>query len=400
MAKASVGARLPAWKAWSLGLAVACAGTGLHAAEITVAAGSQYFANWAFSSINPDGKPEELNLPSGQTVNGTLDGKPLAWSVITAVASDDAGIMSDGYNAFGTSLPSDIGISNAWSSPATGQGFLSKGHAAFSSATPWRSGTTFFFQDVDNGEAASFRFYDCAGNQVDAGDFDFLKISTTNTPIHSLQGAAPARYWQVSAPAPNDSNTVNGIIIRSAEVCKVDIQGTRPANGGSINYFMGVLANVVPVAVPAVTGTTTVGSTVTGSYTYSDSESDPEDTTAGGTQYKFVTSPNASIASSADGTTVASGATGGAGASVTYTLQSGDRNQYLFYCVTPAAASGASPGLEVCTPATGPVTDKPAPPVTTTPQPVPSLSAFSAAGLGALMLALFGWVGRRRAGRH
>ena len=233
-----------------------------------------------------------------------------------------------------------------------------------------------------------------------AGDFDFLKISTTNTPIHSLQGAAPARYWQVSAPAPNDSNTVNGIIIRSAEVCKVDIQGTRPANGGSINYFMGVLANVVPVAVPAVTGTTTVGSTVTGSYTYSDSESDPEDTTAGGTQYKFVTSPNASIASSADGTTVASGATGGAGASVTYTLQSGDRNQYLFYCVTPAAASGASPGLEVCTPATGPVTDKPAPPVTTTPQPVPSLSAFSAAGLGALMLALFGWVGRRRAGRH
>ena len=133
-----------------------------------------------------------------------------------------------------------------------------------------------------------------------------------------------------------------------------------------------------------------------GAYTYSDAETEAEDTTNSGTRYKFVTSPNSTITSSADGTTVASGVTGGASASVTYTLQTSDRNQYLFYCVTPAALSGASPGLEVCTAAAGPVVEAPKPPSPMALQPVPSLSAFSVAGLGGLVLAMFGMARSRR----
>ncbi|MFC3217125.1 hypothetical protein [Comamonas sp. JC664] len=67
--------------------------------------------------------------------------------------------------------------------------------------------------------------------------------------------------------------------------------------------------NVVPTAVPSITGTPQVGSTVTGSYTYADNNSDVENPS--GTTYQFVTSPNPSISSSSDGTVVASGTTGG-----------------------------------------------------------------------------------------
>mgnify|MGYP000981061662 CR=1 FL=1 len=84
---------------------------------------------------------------------------------------------------------------------------------------------------------------------------------------------------------------------------------------------------------------------------------------------------------------------GGAGNSVTYTLQPADKGRYLFYCVTPAAASGASPGLEVCTAATGPVREA-------APQAVPSLSGSGVLGLGAAMALLGGLGWRRRRGQH
>lgn len=112
--------------------------------------------------------------------------------------------------------------------------------------------------------------------------------------------------------------------------------------------------NAVPIANPLITGTPQVGSTVTGTYTYMDNNSDPENPS--GSTYKFITSPNSSIPSSSSGTTVASGVTGGDSSSVTYTPKPADLNQYLYYCVTPAASTGESPGQEVCTVASGPIT--------------------------------------------
>lgn len=133
--------------------------------------------------------------------------------------------------------------------------------------------------------------------------------------------------------------------------------------------------NAVPMAVPLITGTPEVGAAVTGAYTYADNNADVEDPS--GTTYKFVTSPNSSIANSSAGTTVASGVTGGASSSVPYTLQPADLNQYLYYCVTPAAITGASPGLEACTVASGPVT---AAPVNVVPTAIPSISGVPKVG--------------------
>lgn len=150
--------------------------------------------------------------------------------------------------------------------------------------------------------------------------------------------------------------------------------------------------NVVPTANPSITGSPQVGSTVTGSYAYSDGNSDVED--ANGTSYQFVTSPNPSITSASDGTVVASGLTGGAAQSVKYVLQPADRDKYVFFCVRPAAQTGATPGLEVCTPAVGPVSTR----VVTqapTPTPVPGLGPWSVIGLSAL-LALWGAFRQRR----
>jgi len=149
--------------------------------------------------------------------------------------------------------------------------------------------------------------------------------------------------------------------------------------------------NTVPVAEPAITGTPQVGATVTGSYTYTDNNGDVEDPSGTGTSYQFVTSPNPSIASASEGTVVASGTTGGAGQTVSYTLQATDLNQYVFFCVKPAAQTGASPGAEVCTSPVGPVTARV---VQQAPTPVPGLGLWALLGLTPLIAWL--GIGRQR----
>lgn len=141
--------------------------------------------------------------------------------------------------------------------------------------------------------------------------------------------------------------------------------------------------NTVPIAEPTITGTPQVGSTVTGSYTYADNNNDIENPS--GTTYQFVTSSSPSISSSSDGTVVASGTTGGVGQMPTYTLQPADLNQYVFFCVKPAAQTGATPGLEVCTSPVGPVTTRV---VQQTSTPVPGLGAWAPIGLTPLIAML------------
>ncbi|QMV73218.1 hypothetical protein HS961_10470 [Comamonas piscis] len=226
-----------------------------HAAEITVAPNSMYFSGWNFSSLNPNSRAERINMTPGQTISGAFNGFPLSWTVNASPTPDTYGVWTDGFNAFGTNLPTNI----SRPAPSPGQGFINRGEAQFASTIPFPTGTTIFFQDVDNNEIANLRFYSCSGVQVDAGSFDFLKISSFNTPAYSIQGDFPNQSWQVAANNSNDPNTVNGITVRSNEVCSITIQAIRPLNGGSINYFLGAPPNVVPTAVPTISGTTQVG---------------------------------------------------------------------------------------------------------------------------------------------
>ncbi|ARU04544.1 hypothetical protein CCO03_07505 [Comamonas serinivorans] len=138
-------------------------------------------------------------------------------------------------------------------------------------------------------------------------------------------------------------------------------------------------ANTPPLADPSITGTPQIGKTVTGSYEYADNHADPENPS--GTTYRFVTSPNPDITSSSQGTVVDSGSTGGDDQTVSYTVQPTDVNQYLYYCVTPDAQTGPTPGLEVCTAAAGPVASLP-------PKAVPSLNQWSLMALMSLLAAM------------
>lgn len=331
-------------------------------------------------------------------VTGTAqwNGETITWLFDGSGVGGEPGIYTaggTGQQALGSNLPAGIGAPSH-----IGSIYADRGTVRFTSSKPFWANSVLFFVDVDFYENSDLKFYDCGGQPVDAGGFDFLKISTinANTPTYQIQGTAPARYWTITPTVVSDPSTVNGLIIRSNQVCQVEITTMRrpgEAKGGGTNFFLGSPPNQKPVAVPTLGGTPAVGATITGSYTYADAESEPEDRTSKGTQYKWVTSATDTIASSAAGTTVATGATGGAGNSVTYTLQPADKGRYLFYCVTPAAASGASPGLEVCTAATGPVREA-------APQAVPSLSGSGVLGLGAAMALLGGLGWRRRRGQH
>jgi hypothetical protein len=114
-------------------------------------------------------------------------------------------------------------------------------------------------------------------------------------------------------------------------------------------------ANAAPTATSlGIAGSAQVGATLTGSYVYGDTDSDPQDTSGVGTSYRFVSSTDNSVTTGGDNTDVANGTTGGS--NKTYTIRNGDLGKHLFYCITPKASTGRSPGGEACSSATTIVT--------------------------------------------
>ena len=102
-------------------------------------------------------------------------------------------------------------------------------------------------------------------------------------------------------------------------------------------------ANSFPVATDVtISGNAEVGQTLTGSYTYSDADNDPE----GNSTFRWLR----------NGVAIA-GATG-----TTYTLVANDVGANIIFEVTPVASSGASPGSAVQSPALGPIVPANEPP--------------------------------------
>ena len=102
------------------------------------------------------------------------------------------------------------------------------------------------------------------------------------------------------------------------------------------------VANVAPTAsAVAITGAVQVGSLLTGSYTYADADGDIE----GASTFRWVSN------------TVNTGVTGGNTVATTqdYTPLAADAGLYLYFCVTPVASTGTSPGTEACSSATAQV---------------------------------------------
>lgn len=106
----------------------------------------------------------------------------------------------------------------------------------------------------------------------------------------------------------------------------------------AVSAYTGAIAaigvNLAPTATSVtITGTKQQGQTLTGAYTYSDTESDPEGTST----KQWYRADNGSGLNRA----AISGAT-----NTTYVLQAGDVGKYIQYGVVPVATSGTTPGTE------------------------------------------------------
>ena len=97
-------------------------------------------------------------------------------------------------------------------------------------------------------------------------------------------------------------------------------------------------SNDAPIASGlSVSGGNTVGSLLTGTYTYEDIDGDAEDTTGSGTTRKWYRGDT----SSPTGLTEVAGPQ-----EDTYTVQAADEKKYIFFGVLPHALTGESPGVE------------------------------------------------------
>jgi len=144
------------------------------------------------------------------------------------------------------------------------------------------------------------------------------------SPPVALQGAT-VYYWHVKA---------RDALLHESVFC-----GYTPDVAG----FASFTTNTPPVAQSVqCSGKARIGGVLSGSYVYSDAESDPE----GSTLLQWLR----------DGAVI-SGANG-----FTYTLISADSAKFISFRVTPAAVSGATPGPAITGAGIGPILDKNYPP--------------------------------------
>lgn len=221
------------------------------------------------------------------------------------------------------------------------------------------SSYTVTFTTVTNVAASQYIFY--AGFPIGftvAANCANSSVTVNSVPQPCTVGMSPAGAYSwligtgvVVAPGSNVVIVLNNVINAPTAGVKT-IQWLRTANGSGAEIdtpatLPTITLNALPTATSlAVSGAAQFGQVLTGSYVYSDAEADPQDTSGTGSSYRFVRSSDANVATTGDNTDVAVGTT--AGISQTYTAQAADIGTTLFYCVTPRASSGSSPGLEAC----------------------------------------------------
>ena len=129
----------------------------------------------------------------------------------------------------------------------------------------------------------------------------------------------------------------NGYTGTDTFVYRVCLPAPNAARCDDATVTITIADQAVPVASNvAITGTPTVGQQLTGNYTYSDVNADLE----GISTFRWVRSPTNSVAGGVN-----------VGTASAYTTVPGDNGSFMFFCVTPVAVTGLSPGVEVCSPA-------------------------------------------------
>lgn len=208
-----------------------------------------------------------------------------------------------------------------------------------------------------------------------------LALGGTAGATTALVTGGPTVYnVAVSGMTGNGTVTV-GVVVSAAVDAAANASQASTSTDNTVTYAG---ANSAPTATVSITGTAQVGQMFTGSYVYGDADSNPEDTSGTGTTYRFVRSTDNSVSTVGDNADTATGTTGGS--NKTYTLLAADLGKYLFYCVTPRASAGVSPGTETCSSASAAVSS-----AASVPTSIPTLSEWSMILLSGLM-AVFGFI--------
>jgi hypothetical protein len=171
---------------------------------------------------------------------------------------------------------------------------------------------TYFDSEGDTESGSTFKWYSATNSTCTAGK---TTIGTAKT--YTLTATELGKYV-------------------CFEVTPKTADGTLLTGTPALKTSTGVIsANSPPTATGVgVSGITAVMMTVTGSYTYSDVDGDPQGTST----FKWYRADNSACTTGKTDTGITT---------KTYTVQSADLGKYLCFEVTPAAASGTSPGSAV-----------------------------------------------------
>jgi hypothetical protein len=182
---------------------------------------------------------------------------------------------------------------------------------------------------------ASYTFSDAQSNPDDASTFIWKRADTstgTNTVI--IPSAASQNYTLVAA---DQNKYIQFCLTPGSSV------GASPGNIKCSSWGGPVSLNQAPTASNVnISGTTTQGQTLTGVYTYSDSEGNAQGTST----FRWTRSDDSS---GTNETTIAGANT------KNYTLTATDVNKYIKFYVTPIATTGATNGTETGSPYKGPI---------------------------------------------
>ncbi len=178
-----------------------------------------------------------------------------------------------------------------------------------------------------------------------------ISINNANLNLAVWNSFQPAVNTVYTIVDNQGTSAVSGVFTGLAEGATTQLDGDTlqisyvGGDGNEITLTVTAVgaANQAPVAANMnASGEVKIGATLTGSYSYSDGESDPE----GNSTYQWY---QADDATATQGLQAISGAT-----ATTYTPTAANENKYIAFAVTPVAQSGTSPGVETASTFFGP----------------------------------------------
>lgn len=319
-----------------------------------------------------------MNRPADRTLTRSLTAWSRPWArklaVLTLASAAWVATPSHAvYNVTITEAGGDVVVTGSGSLTLTGM-------------TPQAPATPFAWIGPS---AASLVVADAGGGNVDAyvnvtgpanfgaGGFAFAS-SNTGAPV-GFNGIAlyvPVGYAS-GAALGTSSSTYTGRTLAGMGIATGTYTYTLDSGDTIVINATLPPANAAPTATGVtITGTARTGVTLLGGYTYGDAESDPQGTST----FRWVHSTAATGIGTGTETTVAT--------TQSYPVVPADVGSFLYFCVTPVASSGTSPGVEACSAATAAV-------VAAVSTPIPTLSEWGLILLSGL-LALLSPAGLRR----